>query len=488
VSAQTDVEVAIVGTGFSGLGMAVYLKKAGIHSFALLEKAHGVGGTWRENHYPGAACDVPSHLYSFSFEPNPGWTRAYSPQAEILAYLEHCARKYDLMKDIHFGAEVERASYDEASGKWTVRAKSGLVVTARSLVLGNGALHLPSMPNIAGRESFEGASFHSARWDHSYDLNGKTVAVIGTGASAIQFVPEIVKQVKKLHLFQRTPAWITPKADREISRSEQKLFARVPAAQLLMRAGIYLRNESFALGFVHSDPRVLKIGERMARKHLKDSVADPLLREKLTPNYKIGCKRVLISNDFYPAVCRENVEVVTDAIDRIEPRGLRTRDGRLREVDAILYGTGFTPTDYLSPIQIVGTGGRELNATWKHVPEAYLGITVTGYPNLFLLMGPNTGLGHNSMIFMIEAQARYALQAIQTLREGKLRAIEVRASVQADFNNVLREKMQGTVWASGCKSWYMSEDGSNPLIWPGFTADYWMRTRRLQLADYSLRA
>lgn len=485
-SVPEEVEVVIVGTGFSGLCMAILLKQAGITSHVLLEKADRVGGTWRENSYPGAACDVPSHLYSFSFEPNPDWTRAFSPQAEILAYLERVADKYGVRPAIRFGAAVVSADHDDATGRWTVRCADGRVFVARALVLGNGALHVPAYPDIPGLASFTGACFHSAKWDHGHDLRGRKVAVIGTGASAIQMVPQIAPEVARLSLFQRTPAWVIPKPDHAIGRRARSLYARVPALQQIVRAAIYWQLEVRALGF--SRPRILRLAEPIARHHIARSVRDPQLRAALTPDYRMGCKRILLSNDYYPALQRPNVAVITDAIAGVEPTGIRTVDGVLHEVDTIVLGTGFRVSEYLSQIKIHGAGGRDLNDTWRDGPGAYLGITVAGFPNLFLLMGPNTGLGHNSMIFMIEAQARYTLQCIQALRERGLRTLDVRPEIQSAFNDELQGKLGRSVWATGCRSWYQTDAGRNSAIWPGFTLSYWRRTRRLRLADFTTRA
>jgi cation diffusion facilitator CzcD-associated flavoprotein CzcO len=481
-----ELPVIIIGSGFSGLGMGILLKQAGIHSFTILEKAGDVGGTWRENHYPGAACDIPSHLYSFSFEPNPSWTRAFSPQPEILDYLRRCAKKYGIEPHIRFHAEVDRAVFDDATATWTVHTKDGSSLCGRALVVGNGALHIPSFPEIPGRESFQGKAFHSARWDQDHDLTGKRVAVIGTGASAIQFVPQIAPKVAKLHLFQRTPPWIIPRLDRAFSGAEQAAFARLPWWHRAYRAAIYWKLEAQVLGFT-VEPRILKLAEKIARKHLYASIQDPALRAALTPSYRMGCKRILLSDDYYPALTRPNVELVTDPIEAITLTGLLTRSGAHREVDAIIYGTGFNVAEYIAPIHIQGAGGRELNETWRTAPEAYFGITVSGFPNLYLLMGPNTGLGHNSMIFMIEAQARYALQCIQALRDRGLASMDVRPDVQTSFNADLQEKLSRTVWASGCRSWYQTQGGRNSTIWPGFTWDYWRKTRRVDLSDYVLR-
>jgi cation diffusion facilitator CzcD-associated flavoprotein CzcO len=476
--------IAIIGTGFSGIAMAVLLKRAGIESFTILEKASDIGGTWRDNTYPGAACDIPSHLYSFSFEPKPDWSRAYSPQEEIQNYLRHCVDKYRLREHIRFNSEVTGAEFDAATGVWTVRIKDGVPLAARAVVLGNGALSIPSYPDIPGVETFTGTTFHSARWDHDYDLDGKRVAVIGTGASAIQFVPEIAPAVKQMHLFQRTPPWILPKPDHPMRARVQRLFRALPFTRWLYRAWTYWRHELRAVGFV-IDPRLMKAAEKLARAYLAEQVRDPVLRAKLTPTYTMGCKRILMSNDYYQALQQPHVAVVTEGIERITPNGIVTRDGIERPVDAIIYGTGFTATEYLAPLHIVGSGGQDLNTVIQTRPETHLGITVHGFPNLFLMMGPNTGLGHNSMIFMIEAQARYALQAIQALRERDLVSMDVRLPVQRAFNERLQAKLRKSVWSSGCQSWYL-KDGHNATLWPGFTFQYWMETRALNLSDYRL--
>jgi cation diffusion facilitator CzcD-associated flavoprotein CzcO len=478
--------VIIIGTGFSGLAMAILLKKAGFHDFTVLEKAGDVGGTWRENTYPGAACDVPSLLYSFSFEPNPGWSRSFSPQREILEYLRATARKYGIMPHIQLHAEVDGAVFDEATGTWTVHTKDGVSRRARALVLGNGALHLPSLPSLPGRESFAGESFHSARWDHGHDLAGKRVAVIGTGASTIQIVPAIAPVAGKLQVFQRTPPWIVPRMDRPFTAEEQATFARAPWIQRARRAAIYWQYEARVLGFT-VDKRLLKLAETLAKKHLRSQIKDPALRAALTPSYSMGCKRILLSDDYYPALTRPNVDLVTTSITGIEPGGVRTSDGALHEADVIVYGTGFNVADYLTPIQLTGVGGRDLATTWRSSPEAYLGITVAGFPNLYLLMGPNTGLGHNSMIFMIEAQARYALQCIQALRDRRLISLDVRADTQSSFNTELQARFANTVWQTGCKSWYLTETGRNASLWPGATWDYWRRTRKVELEDFVRR-
>ncbi len=476
----------IVGAGFSGICAGIQLKRAGIHDFVILEKADGIGGTWRENTYPGAACDVPSHLYSYSFEPNPKWSRAYGGQAEILAYLRHCADKYGLAPHFRFGREVAEARFDDAAGAWRVATRTGERFEARALLLGNGALHIPQLPDIPGLASFAGTQFHSARWNHGYDFAGKRVAVIGTGASAIQFVPQIAPKVAELAVFQRTPPWIVPKRDREITGAEHWMLEHVPAAHWLRRTALYWLMESRVVGFAYA-PKVNEVLEKLVLRFIAQQVPEPELRAKLTPDYRFGCKRVLISNDYYPAMRRDNVELVTDRIERVTPRGLVTAGGREHAVDAIVCGTGFRVSEYLSPVTIVGRDGVELNDAWRTSLRNYLGITISGFPNLFLMMGPNTGLGHNSMIFMIEAQSRYATRAIVALRDRKLASIDVRPAVEDAFRAELARKMKRTVWSTGCSSWYQTQSGE-VFLWPGASVDYWWRTRDVDLGDYDLRA
>ncbi len=482
--AQT-LSAIVVGAGFSGICAGIQLRKAGIHDFVILEKADRVGGTWRENTYPGAACDVPSHLYSYSFEPNPQWSRAYGKQAEILAYLEHCATKYELRQHLQFGHAVKEARFDEAAGTWHVVTSRG-TFDARALLLGNGALHVPALPDIPGLADFTGTQFHSARWNHDADLAGKHIGVIGTGASAIQFVPQIAKQAGKLDVFQRTPPWIMPKIDRVMSERERWAFEHVPAAHWLRRIGLYWQAESRVLGFAYA-PKLLALAEKLVLRDLARQVPDPELRAKLTPDYRLGCKRVLISNDYYPALQRPNVELVTDRIERITPRGVRTVDGTVRELDVLILGTGFTVTQYLSKVHIVGKDGVTLDDAWRTSLRNYLGISISGFPNLCLLMGPNTGLGHNSMIFMIEAQARYAARAVATLRDRKLSYLDVRPEAEAAFRAQLARKMEHTVWTTGCSSWYQTPDGE-VFLWPSASVDYWWRTRKLDMAAYEQHA
>jgi cation diffusion facilitator CzcD-associated flavoprotein CzcO len=478
-------ETVIVGTGFSGLCTAIQLKKRGDDSFVLLEKDDGIGGTWRANHYPGCACDVPSHLYSYSFEQNPTWSRMFAPQREILAYLERCADKYGVRPHVRLGHEVTGATFDEHASLWRIDVRGKPPMTARHLVLGVGALSRPAFPDIEGLDRFQGHSFHSAEWDHDHDLTGRRVAVLGTGASAIQFVPQIAGRVDTLHLFQRTPPWVLPKPDRPVTRLERRAFAAFPLLQRLYRSLIYWALELRAFAFTVG-PWIMAAAAWMGRRHIRRQVHDPELRRVVTPTYTPGCKRILMADDYYPALDRPNVHVVTDPIARVTEGGVVTADGTEHPVDTLIYGTGFRVADYLSPMRIVGRGGVELNHAWREGVEAHLGTMVAGFPNLHLLMGPNTGLGHNSMVFMIEAQVHYVLRCMRLLERRGARTLDVRPPAQRRYNDHLQPRFSRTVWASGCASWYLDERGKNSTLWPGFTFEYWLRTRRVRLADYHL--
>ena len=482
--------ILIIGSGFAGVGMGIRLKKAGIDDFVILERAASVGGTWRENTYPGVACDVESHLYSYSFEPNPNWTRAFAPQREILAYLNHCTDKYGIRSHIRFKTAATSAKFDELTGSWQVTTSTGENIRARVVISASGhALSRPVFPDIAGRESFAGKSMHSAEWDHGFALEGKTVAVIGTGASAIQIVPAIAPKVGHLLVYQRTAPWILPKPDPELSSWKKTLYRRMPFLQLLARDLIYWKREFTAAGFV-LDPRIMKFAGRMAMRHMKASVSDPALREKLTPRYTMGCKRVAPSNNYYPALTRENVELITDGIKEIRPHAIVTRNGpeeKVHAVDAIIYATGFEASEAKPTFPIVGRKGVDLTDAWKDGIEAYLGTAVSGFPNFFLIIGPNCGLGHSSMIFMMESQFSYILGAIQTLHRRKLKFLDVRRDVEVRYNQRLQERLAHTVWnTGGCQSWYLTRGGKNTTAWPGFTFEYRLRTRRFDAANYEL--
>lgn len=479
--------VAVIGSGFGGVAMAIRLKAAGIHDVTLYEKADRLGGTWRDNTYPGAACDVPSHLYSYSFEPKRDWSQRFATQPEILAYLEHCARKYGVLPHVRFGAEVAEAAFDEARGRWTVVTTGGERATYDFVVAACGQLNRPLYPRIEGLDAFAGAAWHSARWDHGYDLRGKRVAVIGTGASTIQFLPPVAAHAARATVFQRTPPWILPKSDRAYGTLEQALF-RIPGYRRAYRAQLYWGSEVRYYAFEDTDSTIARLAQRMAERHLAREIADPALRAKLTPDYPIGCKRVLISNEYYPALRRPNVALETTAIARVEPAGVRTADGRLHEADVLLFGTGFQSTDFLAPMRITGKGGADLNAAWRDGAEAYLGVTVAGFPNFFLLYGPNTNLAHNSIIFMLESQARYVVEAVLLWRRRGLRYLDVRADVQRAFNTRVQDRLDKSVWNAGCSNWYKNAAGKQTNNWPGFTIAYRLQTRRLDPSDYELVA
>lgn len=482
----THFQIAIIGSGFGGLGTAIQLKKAGIEDFIVLERGTDVGGTWRDNTYPGCACDVQSHLYSFSFAPNPDWSRMYSPQPEIFAYLRRCATDYGVRPQIRFGHEVEAVNWDEAQQQWQIKTSQG-DYTAKMLVAGVGALCEPAIPQLPGIETFKGKTFHSARWDHDYDLKGRKVAVIGTGASAIQFVPEIQPKVEKMFLFQRTPPWVIPRDNREITNLERKIFRTLPIIQQLVRMYIYLMREIYVLYFRH--PSIMKLNHRIATRHLEKSIPDPKLRAKLTPDYMIGCKRILISNDYLPAICRPNVDIVQEPIKEVRPNSIVTKDGVEHPVDAIIYGTGFHVADMPFANIIRGREGKTLAETWAGSPKAYLGTTVVGFPNFFQLMGPNTGLGHSSIVFMLESQIAHIMSTIYYMRKHNIATIEPRPEAQANFIDEMQRQMVGTVWTSGrCASWYLDSTGKNSILWPTFTWLFRQRLKSFQPGEYLLTA
>ena len=478
-------DVIIIGAGFSGIGMGIKLKEAGIDNFLILEGADSIGGTWRDNDYPGCACDIPSHLYSFSFEPSPDWSRMFPAQDEIWTYLKHCVDKYGLTPYLSLNSNVDKAVFDEDALDWKVTTDDGRSFAGRALVSGMGGLSRPAYPDIPGLLHFKGSCFHSARWDHSFKFHDKTVAVIGTGASAIQFVPQIVDDVKSLLLFQRTPPWIVPKLDRPIRSWERWLYRYVPLARFLFRNFIYWRQEVRGIGFT-IDPRLMGHANKIALEHLEKQVADEQLRNNLTPDYTIGCKRILISCDYYPALQRDNLSLIMTGIREITADSIVDDDGHEHQIDAIVLGTGFRATDPISPTRIFGIGGRELSHDWQNGPEAFLGINVAGYPNFFLLVGPNTGLGHNSMIFMIESQVRYTIKMLRKMSEEDIQAVDVKADSQEQFNRNLQRILAKSVWQSGCKSWYQTEDGKNSSIWPGPAFSYWARTLRPDMRHYNV--
>jgi cation diffusion facilitator CzcD-associated flavoprotein CzcO len=475
--------VAIIGTGFGGLAAAVRLKQAGITDLVLFEKSQDVGGVWRENTYPGAACDVPSHLYSLSFAPKADWSRRFAPQAEIHQYLRDVARDFDVLRHIRFGTEVLEAAFDEDGGVWRLTLAGGAEHEADVLVSATGQLSRPSTPAIVGLDRFEGTMFHSARWDHDHDLTGERVAVLGTGASAIQFVPAIAPRTASLTVFQRSAPYVLAKPDRAYRDRAKKAFARVPGLLRLSREGNYLSNELRSLGF-NTEPRLLFAHKARYRRHLREAVADPALRARLTPTDPMGCKRILMSNDWYPALQLPQVDLVTERIAEVRPHSIVTADGTEREVDTIVLGTGFAATEFLAPMRITGRGGRDLHEQWKDGASAYLGTVVPGFPNLFVLYGPNTNLGHNSIIVMLEAQVGWVVQGIRAIAEGRARRLEVRRDIAEAFDAWVQERVGHTVFAGGCRSWYLTESGRNTQNWPASTLTFRRRLRRLRLEEF----
>lgn len=472
-----EFKVAILGAGFAGLCMALRLKAAGETSFVVLEKADEIGGTWRENVYPGAGCDIPSHLYSYSFEPNPDWPEIYSSQPDILAYIKGVAERNGVYQHVRFHTEVTGAEWDEGEGFWRIETVAG-PVTAEAFVTAWGQLNRPKLPPIEGRERFAGQAFHSAVWDRSVALDGKRVAVIGNGASAIQFVPEVARIAGRLTLFQRSPNWIVPRMNRPYTADEIARFREQPEAMAKVRGEIFdmaeARLAARRAGVPLEDPPIPLV-------HLHAQVLDPELRAKLTPDYEVGCKRVLISNDFYPAICRPNVELITDAIARMTPEGVVDATGRVHEVDVVIYATGFETRSFAGDTAIRGLSGRSLANAWAKGPEAYLGITVAGFPNLFMMYGPNTNLGHNSIIYMVEAQADYVLQALAAPAP-----VSVKPEVQARYNAQLQQDLARTPWAGDCTSWYKTPEGKILNNWPHTASAYAAAVARFEPADYDV--
>jgi cation diffusion facilitator CzcD-associated flavoprotein CzcO len=484
---EIRVDVLIIGAGFSGLCMGIKLREAGINSFLLIEKSDDIGGTWYDNRYPGCACDIPSHLYSYSFETSPDWSRMYPGQQEIHHYLKHCVQRYELAPHIRLSTRFHEAIWSEEERVWHATVGEGMRIRARVLVSGIGGLHVPQYPKLKGIERFAGPKFHSSTWDHSVDLDGKNVAVVGTGASAIQFVPQIAPRARKLYLFQRTPPWIVPRMDFPIPEKWKRRFERFPLIMRAFRQLIFWRQEFRVLGFL-GNRFVRGKATEIASHHLEKQISDPKLRAVLKPDYELGCKRVLVSDDYYPALTQPNVELVTDAIAELREHGIVTADGTERPADVLIFGTGFRATEPLIGIRLVGRGGVEIHDAWRERMSAYLGVTVSGFPNLFLLHGPNTGLGHNSVVLMIEAQVRYVMSCLSLMKREKKDVLEVRAESQKDFVADIHRRLAGTVWQSGgCHSWYQDQrTGENTTLWPGSVVAYTRRTRHVSPADYEL--
>jgi cation diffusion facilitator CzcD-associated flavoprotein CzcO len=484
-SVARRVHVAIIGAGHSGLCMGIRLKQAGIEDFLIVEKAATLGGTWRDNTYPGASCDAPSFLYSFSFAQKTDWSRRFAWQPELLAYSTELAIRHGLLAHCRFGAEVERVRYDDPSNTWTIECADGASIVADFVVTAVGQLNRPSIPPLPGLDSFAGERFHSAQWNHSVDLTAKRVAVIGNAASAVQFVPQIAPLVARLTIFQRSANWLLPRKDRLYAPRTQRLLTRFPGL-----AKLYHDAQWFYFGEMQLTPLMKRVRpvQALARlralAHLRRQVRDPALRAKLVPDYPIGAKRVLFNDDYYPALTRPNVRLVTDGIERIEPAGVRSRTGELHEADVIVFATGFKSTEFLAPIEVTGREGRRLADEWRNGARAYLGVTVSGFPNLFMLYGPNTNLGHNSILVMIEAQVGYVLDAMAKMRARGLRRLDVRQEVMDAYNRRLQEDLARSVWATIGASWYKLADGTITNNWPHGTMRYRRLLREARLEDY----
>lgn len=480
---EAPPRVAIIGAGMSGLCLGMQLKRAGNHNFTIFEKSDALGGTWRDNIYPGAACDVPAFSYCFSFEQKTDWSAKWAPQPEILAYLEHCAQKYQIGPHFRFGVEIAAARFDEQSGVWRLRSSGGESFEAEVLVSGVGQLNRPALPEIPGLRHFAGQSFHSARWPRDCDLSGQRVAVIGNAASAVQFTPHVARQAAQLHIFQRSANWIMPQQNRQFSAAEKRRFARSKLRTRLYRwwtwASFEMRWPMF-----RGNRWLSRLVRSAALGHLRNQVRDPALRKHLVPDYPIGGKRMLILDDYYPILSRDNVELVTQPIERITSDSVVTRDGRARPVDVLILATGFRTTEFLTPMRIEGLSGRTLQNEWREGAQGYLGICVAGFPNFFMMYGPNTNLGHNSIIFMIECQTRYIMGCLRALQKRGLKYLNLRREVMEDFNQRLQSELQRTIWAAPERSWYKDDKGRITNNWSGSTARYWWRTRRARLGAF----
>lgn len=477
-------EVVIIGAGLGGLNMGIQLQKHGQNDYLILEKGHDVGGTWRDNSYPGCACDVQSHLYSYSFTDKSDWSKRYAPWHEIQDYILSTTEEYNLRPHIRFGLEVNSAVYNEQTARWRVGTSDGQCVECRFFVVATGPLHHPQIPNIPGLDTFQGKVMHSARWDHDYDLTGKRVASIGTGGSAIQYVPEIAPQVAHMDVYQRSAAWVIPRDERPYSKATKWVFKTFPSLRRLYRGRLYLTNEMRVWPIFH--PSLAAMGGWLAKQFIRWQVKDPVTRQKLTPDYTLGCKRILISNKWYPTFNRDNVDLITDGIQEIRAHSIVDSQGVEREVDTIILGTGFIvdPRGYMNQFDLRGLGGRRLLDDWQDGAESYLGNTIHGYPNLFQLVGPNAGLGHNSILFMIEAQVHYILQCMAQVKKRNVDALCVKEHAQREFNREIQERIKNSVWSTGCRSWYQQSDGKNFALWPYSTWAFYRRNQTVIAHHY----
>jgi cation diffusion facilitator CzcD-associated flavoprotein CzcO len=480
---MTHARVGIIGAGFSGIGMGARLRREGVDDFFILERAGELGGTWRDNTYPGCQCDIPSHLYSYSFAPNPEWTRMFALQPEIQDYLLRVADQEGVVPHVRFSHEAHGAAWDDEAKRWRIQTSQG-EYSSEVLCVAMGGLSEPAYPVIPGLDDFGGTIFHSAQWDHDHDLTGERVALIGTGASGVQIVPEIQPRVGQLHLFQRTPVWVMPNADRPMTEFERNLFRRFPAAQRGLRALIYLLQEGTVMGTVFHR-RLLELLQRIAERHLERQVPDPELRAKLTPAYTLGCKRITQSDTYFPALTQRNAEVVTEPITRVTKTGIRTADGKLRKLDTIILATGFQVLNNPGFAAVRGRDGRSLLETWDGSPRAYLGTTVPNFPNLFFLVGPNSAGGFNSIVFTSESHINYVVECLRRMDRAGVSSVELRPEVYEAFNRETERRLGESVWnAGGCASWYLDENGRNCVWWPGFMSGLWQRTRRFDASSY----
>lgn len=486
ISEGKGPRVAILGAGFSGLGMAIRLRQEGFDNFTIYEKADDVGGTWRENRYPGVACDVPSHLYSFSFEPNPRWTRRYSPGGEIWDYMRRCAEKYDLYRSIEFGRTVKDIRHDGTA--WHVEFADGTEAIADFVVSGLGGLHEPNIPGFKDSEKFKGPVFHTAQWRDDVDLTGKRVAIVGSAASALQVIPEIVDKVQRLDVYQRTPNWVIPREDYGYPKWLRSVFA---AAPFLARAyrGLYFSMLEWRFPAFHKEQnRIKRMVRRRFEKHLERSVKDPELRAKVTPDYPVGCKRILISDDYFDAIQKPNVDLITEGIEAFTETGVLSKSGKTSDVDVIILATGFKPFDILESIDVIGPSGVSLSDSWKNGIAAHRTIMAPGFPNFFLLLGPNSGLGHNSVILMIEAQVNYVIQLLRQAQDtGEGAQIAPRAEAAQDFDVRLQADLGERVWAANCGAWYVDETGRNFTLYPHAVRHFIREMKAADPAEYEVK-
>lgn len=486
VETEDMIDVLIVGAGFSGLCLGARLARTGNRNFAILEKGDSVGGTWRDNRYPGCACDIPSLLYSLSFGPQPDWSRYYPTQAELHAYLKDFARHFDLLPHLHFNTTFENANWDEDESRWIVRTKDGRQFSAANLVSAIGALHRPEKPPIPGIAAYKGDVFHTAEWPSDFDAAGKRIAVIGTGASAIQLVPELARTAKSVHLFQRTPPWVLPKYDKAVGRFQKALLRHLPGYRRLLRSSLYWLHEARLLAF--KDWTILRrLARRYGQRMIARTIRTASLRDAVTPNYDLGCKRTLLSNDYYPALARNNVRIITEPAERASEHGIATATVELA-VDAIIFGTGFQVVDALMDLNVHGVGGKRLAEAWRDGPSAYMGISIAGFPNFFLMLGPNTGLGHNSQILMIEAQAEHIIRTLRWKRRQRASAISILPDRAEQFDTDTQKRLQKSVWTQGgCQSWYQDRTGRVVALWPRPTFIYILLCRlRRKSSEYQV--